>query len=64
MPSNVRVRSRIALLALGILVLCQSLSFAQGKTEAPAKTDYFRPITDGDGLRYPLEIGPLERFQR
>lgn len=59
MRSNVRVRSVIALLVLGILVLCQSLSFAQGKNESPAKTDYFKPITDGDGIRYPLEIGPL-----
>ena len=59
MKSNVRVRSTIALFVLAILGLCHSLSFAQGKTEAPAKTDYFKPITDGDGMRYPLEIGPL-----
>ena len=59
MKSNVRVRSGIAFLVLGILVLCQPSSFAQGKCEAPAKTDYFQPITEGDGTRYPLEIGPL-----
>jgi Peptidase family M23 len=59
MKSNVRASFAIGVLVLAIFGLCQSLGFAQGKSETPGKPDYFKPITDGDGLRYPLEIGPL-----
>jgi hypothetical protein len=59
MKSNIRVRSAIVLIVIGIFGLLPLSCFAQGKEEAPGNQDYFQPITDGDGLRYPLEIGPL-----
>ena len=59
MKSNIRMWSGIASIVLGILGPFPITCFAQGKKEAPRNQDYFQPITDGDGLRYPLEIGPL-----
>lgn len=32
---------------------------AQSACGEPQVADYFRPLTDGEGVRYPLTIGPL-----
>ena len=59
MKSNVGLRPPIAFLVLAMLGLLQLSGFAQARNEGPGDKDYFQPLTDSDGLRYPLEIGPL-----
>ena len=49
-----RVCSWVAITILS-LVACLPLLAAQ----EPSQYGWYTPLTNGDGLRYPLEIGPL-----
>jgi len=53
-------RLHLAVLAACASALtCASPLLAQGPCGQAQSSGYFKPLTDGEGLRYPLTIGPL-----
>jgi len=42
-----------------VVLIWQSLLFAQAPCGQPQWSGYFEPLTNGEGLRYPLSMGPL-----
>jgi Peptidase family M23 len=53
-----RSLSPAILVLTAVAFIFQAAARAQSCSDAPAPS-YFKPLTDGDGLRYPIEIGPL-----
>jgi hypothetical protein len=49
--------ARLAM-ATAMAVVSPAMGLAQSCDEGQA-VNYFKPLTDGDGLRYPITIGPL-----
>jgi hypothetical protein len=45
-------------MAAAVAVVSPAMGRAQSCDEVLAPS-YFKPLTDGDGLRYPITIGPL-----
>ena len=48
----------ILAMAAAVAVVSPTMGRAQSCDEGLAPS-YFKPLTDGDGLRYPITIGPL-----
>src|SRR5215471_2266535 len=48
-----------SLVVFAVIFVGQSLLFAQAPCGQPEWAGYFEPLTNGEGLRYPLSIGPL-----
>jgi hypothetical protein len=48
-----------SLMVFAVVFIWQSLLFAQAPCGQPQWAGYFEPLTNGEGLRYPLSIGPL-----